>query len=51
MYIHSLIAFRYVSAYLLDPLLAPVHSLVNTMIGLVVFMLLTTIGIAYTGAM
>ncbi|KAJ5123142.1 hypothetical protein N7448_009239 [Penicillium atrosanguineum] len=43
--------WTYVSAYLLDPLLSPVHSLVNTMIGLVVFMLLTTIGIAYTGAL
>lgn len=43
--------WTYVSAYLGDPLLAPVHSLVNTLIGLFVFMIITTIGIAYTGAL
>ncbi|KAJ5580067.1 uncharacterized protein N7459_006052, partial [Penicillium hispanicum] len=42
--------WTYVSAYLLDPLLAPVHAIVNTMIGLVVFVIITTVGIAYTGA-
>ena len=31
----------YVTAYLGDPLLAPVHSLINTLIGLVVFMVIT----------
>ncbi|OKO97291.1 Sexual differentiation process protein isp4 [Penicillium subrubescens] len=42
--------WTYVSAYLLDPLLSPVHAIMNTSIGLVVFVLITTIGIAYTGA-
>ncbi|KAJ5459952.1 uncharacterized protein N7458_001504 [Penicillium daleae] len=42
--------WTYVSAYLLDPLLSPVHAIMNTFIGLVVFVLITTIGIAYTGA-
>jgi hypothetical protein len=41
----------YVSAYLGDPLLAPVHAIVNTLIGLVVFMMITTIGISYSGAL
>lgn len=41
----------YVSAYLLDPLLAPVHALLNTLIGLVVFVIIVTIGISYTGAL
>ncbi|KAJ6140509.1 hypothetical protein N7470_010305 [Penicillium chermesinum] len=43
--------WTYVSAYLLDPLLTPAHAIFNTMIGLVVFVLITTIGIAYTGAL
>ncbi|KAJ6015690.1 hypothetical protein N7540_010281 [Penicillium herquei] len=42
--------WTYVSAYLLDPLLSPVHAIMNTFIGLVVFVIITTIGIAYTGA-
>ncbi|GLI75553.1 hypothetical protein PoHVEF18_003810 [Penicillium ochrochloron] len=42
--------WTYVSAYLLDPLLSPVHAIMNTFIGLVVFVLITTIGIAYTGS-
>jgi hypothetical protein len=41
----------YVSAYLSDPLLAPVHAIVNTLIGLVVFMIITAIGISYSGAL
>lgn len=41
----------YVSAYLLDPLLAPAHAIVNTLIGLTVFIVLATIGISYTGAL
>lgn len=41
----------YVSAYLLDPLLAPAHAIVNTLIGLVVFIIIATIGISYTGAL
>ena len=40
----------YVSAYLLNPLLAPVHALLNTLIGLVVFVIIAAIGISYTGA-
>ncbi|KAJ5108826.1 hypothetical protein N7456_005501 [Penicillium angulare] len=43
--------WTYVSAYLLDPLLTPAHALVNTFIGLVVFVIITTIGIAYSGAL
>ncbi|KAJ5692286.1 hypothetical protein N7462_001709 [Penicillium macrosclerotiorum] len=43
--------WTYVSAYLLDPLLSPAHAILNTLIGLVVFVLITTIGIAYTGAL
>ncbi|KAJ5957236.1 hypothetical protein N7501_011515 [Penicillium viridicatum] len=43
--------WTYVSAYLGDPLLAPVHALVNTLIGLVVFVIITTIGISYSGAL
>ncbi|KAJ5852249.1 uncharacterized protein N7529_011634 [Penicillium soppii] len=42
--------WTYVSAYLSDPLLAPVHAIVNTLIGLVVFMIITAIGISYSGA-
>ncbi|KAJ5895399.1 hypothetical protein N7495_007090 [Penicillium taxi] len=42
--------WTYVTAYLGDPLLAPVHSLINTLIGLFVFVIITTIGICYTGA-
>ena len=43
--------WTYVSAYLQDPLLAPTHSHVNTLLGLLIFVVLTTIGITYTGAM
>ncbi|KAJ6084307.1 hypothetical protein N7486_011107 [Penicillium sp. IBT 16267x] len=42
--------WTYVSAYLLDPLLSPVHSIMNTFIGLVVFVIIASIGISYTGA-
>lgn len=42
--------WTYVTAYLSDPLLSPTHSHVNTLIGLSVFVILTTIGITYTGA-
>ena len=41
----------YVSAYLLDPLLSPVHAIVNTFIGLVVFVIIASIGISYTGVL
>ncbi|KAJ5827137.1 hypothetical protein N7447_003900 [Penicillium robsamsonii] len=43
--------WTYVSAYLLDPLLAPTHAIVNTLIGLLIFVIITTIGISYTGAL
>ena len=43
--------WTYVTAYLLDPLLAPVHSLVNTLVGLFVFVIITSIGIVYSGAL
>ncbi|KAK9781503.1 putative OPT family small oligopeptide transporter [Seiridium cardinale] len=42
--------WTYVNAYLGDPLLAPVHSHINTLIGLFVFVILTSIGITYTGS-
>jgi len=45
-----ILAISYVSAYLLDPLLAPTHAIVNTLIGLIVFIIIATIGISYTGA-
>ncbi|KAK5996526.1 Sexual differentiation process protein isp4 [Cladobotryum mycophilum] len=43
--------WTYVTAYLGDPLLAPTHSHVNVLIGLVVFVILTSIGIVYSGAL
>lgn len=43
--------WTYVTAYLLDPLLAPVHAHVNTLIGLLLFITMTSIGIVYTGAL
>jgi hypothetical protein len=39
-----------VNAYLQDPLLSPVHTHINTLIGLFVFVILGCIGITYTGA-
>lgn len=42
--------WTYVSAYLQDPLLAPVHALVNTGVGLFIFVIISSIGIAYSGA-
>ncbi|ETS74101.1 hypothetical protein PFICI_13967 [Pestalotiopsis fici W106-1] len=42
--------WTYVNAYLGDPLLAPVHTHINTLIGLFVFVILTSIGMTYTGA-
>jgi hypothetical protein len=42
--------WTYVTSYLQDPLLAPVHAHINTLIGLIVFVILTTIGITYTGS-
>ncbi|KAF2765591.1 OPT family small oligopeptide transporter [Teratosphaeria nubilosa] len=43
--------WTYVTAYLSDPLLSPTFSHLNTLIGLGIFMILTTIGISYTGAL
>ncbi|KAI1656429.1 small oligopeptide transporter [Daldinia decipiens] len=43
--------WTYVSAYLLDPLLAPTYVHVNTLLGLVCFVLIPCIGMAYTGSL
>ncbi|KAH9907258.1 OPT family small oligopeptide transporter [Xylariomycetidae sp. FL2044] len=43
--------WTYISSYLEDPLLAPTFAHVNTLIGLFVFVIFTTIGITYTGAL
>jgi OPT family oligopeptide transporter len=43
--------WTYVTAYLNDPLLSPTFSHLNTLIGLGIFMIITTIGISYTGAL
>lgn len=43
--------WTYITGYLGDPLLAPVHSLFNTLIGLVFFVMKTAIGISYSGAL
>ncbi|KAI7191051.1 OPT family small oligopeptide transporter, partial [Hortaea werneckii] len=43
--------WTYVTAYLQDPLLSPMFSHLNTLIGLGIFVVLTTLGISYTGAL
>ncbi|KAI0009733.1 OPT family small oligopeptide transporter [Xylariaceae sp. FL0662B] len=43
--------WTYVTAYLDDPLLAPTHAHVNTLLGLFIFVILATIGITYSGAL
>lgn len=43
--------WTYVTAYLLDPILAPTSSHVNTLVGLFLFVIITSIGIVYTGAL
>ncbi|THX14800.1 OPT family small oligopeptide transporter [Aureobasidium pullulans] len=43
--------WTYVTAYLGDPLLSPTFSHLNTIIGLGIFMIITTLGISYTGAL
>ncbi|TVY81115.1 Sexual differentiation process protein isp4 [Lachnellula suecica] len=43
--------FTYISGYLQDPLLAPAHAHLNTLVGLVVFVIISSIGISYTGAL
>lgn len=42
--------WTYVTAYLGDPLLAPVHTAISELTGLSVFVILATIGITYSGA-
>jgi hypothetical protein len=43
--------FTYINSYLLNPLLSPWQSHFNTLIGLGIFVIITTVGIAYTGAL
>ncbi|KAI0483494.1 OPT family small oligopeptide transporter [Xylaria cf. heliscus] len=43
--------WTYITAYLDDPLLAPTHSHVNTLLGLILFVIIPTIGITYSGAL
>lgn len=42
--------WTYISAYILSPLVPPWHAIANTMIGLIVFIIATSLGIHYTGA-
>jgi OPT family small oligopeptide transporter len=43
--------WTYVTAYLDDPLLAPTHAHVNTLLGLFLFVIIPTVGITYSGAL
>ncbi|KAI2633112.1 OPT family small oligopeptide transporter [Hypomontagnella submonticulosa] len=43
--------WTYVSAYLYNPLVSPTHAHVNTLLGLIFFVILTSIGMTYTGAL
>ncbi|KAI1346246.1 OPT family small oligopeptide transporter [Xylaria sp. FL0043] len=43
--------WTYVTAYLDDPLLAPTHAHVNTLLGLFLLVIIPTIGITYSGAL
>ncbi|KAH8654565.1 OPT family small oligopeptide transporter [Tricladium varicosporioides] len=43
--------WTYVSAYLLNPLLAPAHAHFNTLVGLIIFVILSSIGISYTNSL
>ncbi|KAH7013712.1 small oligopeptide transporter [Ilyonectria destructans] len=43
--------WTYVTAYLGDPILAPTNSHVNTLIGLFFFVIISSIGIVYSGAL
>ncbi|KAI0966207.1 OPT family small oligopeptide transporter [Xylaria arbuscula] len=43
--------WTYVTAYLDDPLLAPTHAHVNTLLGLFLLVVVPTIGITYSGAL
>ncbi|CAI6332826.1 unnamed protein product [Periconia digitata] len=40
--------WTYVTSYLQDPLLAPAHAHFNTLIGLAIFVVITTIGVSFT---
>lgn len=42
--------WTYVSAYLQDPLLAPAHAHFNTLIGLIVFVIITALGVSFTNS-
>lgn len=43
--------WTYVSGYLNDPLLAPVHAMYNTLAGLVIFVIISSTGISYTNTL
>ncbi|KAJ2987912.1 hypothetical protein NUW58_g4247 [Xylaria curta] len=43
--------WTYVTSYLEDPLLAPTHAHVNTLLGLIMFVVIPSIGITYSGAL
>ncbi|KAF2434799.1 OPT family small oligopeptide transporter [Tothia fuscella] len=43
--------WTYVNSYLLNPLLSPWHSHLNTLIGLGIFVIISAIGISYTGSL
>ncbi|KAK8165389.1 small oligopeptide transporter, OPT family [Phyllosticta citrichinensis] len=42
--------WTYITSYILSPLVPPWHAIANTLIGLIVFVILTSLGIHYTGA-
>ncbi|KAF1982642.1 small oligopeptide transporter, OPT family [Aulographum hederae CBS 113979] len=42
--------WTYITAYILSPLIPPWYAVANTLIGLVVFIIITSLGIHYTGA-
>jgi hypothetical protein len=42
--------WTYITAYIYSPLIPPWHAIANTLIGLFVFIILTSLGIHYTGA-
>ncbi|KAF2088700.1 small oligopeptide transporter, OPT family [Saccharata proteae CBS 121410] len=42
--------WTYITSYVLSPLIPPWHAIANTMIGLFIFMIITPLGIHYSGA-
>jgi OPT family small oligopeptide transporter len=42
--------WTYIQSYLNSPLLAPAHTHINTLIGLVVFVIITTLGVSFTNS-